>query len=90
VPIAGQEYEMTFERRYYEKYDTFLIEGSRQQMICLSAPTRNSNGTWTSHCQLIDADYSNTLDLNYCNVGDSTLFISNYHPEFDEEGFICV
>jgi hypothetical protein len=87
---VGQEYDVTFVKRYYEKYDTFIIDGSRQTMICLSAPTRNADGTWTSHCQLIDADYANTLDMSYCQPGCTTRFMSNYHPEYHEEGLICV
>jgi hypothetical protein len=56
-------------------------------MICLSAPTRNSDGTWTSHCQLIDSDYANQLDTTYCQPGCTTRFMSNYHPEYHEEGY---
>ena len=87
VQIVGQEYDVTFVKRYYEKYDTFVIDGSRQQMICLSEPHRNADGTWTQLAKLIDADYANTLDTSFCQAGATTRFMSNYHPEYHEEGY---
>ena len=87
VQVYGQEYTMDFRERYYEKYDTFKIEGSRQQMIVLAEPVRNISGGYTYHAQLIDADYSSSLDTAYCQVGMTTLFMSNYHPEYHEEGY---
>ena len=87
VQIVGQEYDVTFVKRYYEKYDTFVIDGSRQQMICLSEPHRNADGTWTQLAKLIDADYANTLDVSFCQAGATTRFMSNYHPEYHEEGY---
>lgn len=87
--LIGQEYEIEFRERYYEKYDTFRIEGSRQTMIVLHEPVRSSStsGAYTYICQLIDADYASTLDLSYCQPGMNTLFMSNYHPEYHEEGY---
>lgn len=85
--LMGQEWNIPFRERYYEKYDTFKIEGSKQTMIVLSEPIRSTDGGWNYHCQLIDADYSSTLDLNSCQAGMNTLFMSNYHPEYHEEGF---
>lgn len=87
VQLVNQEYEVAFVKRYYEKYDTFVIEGSRQQMIVLTEPQRMSDGSYSSVAQLIDSNYANTLDLNFCHPGDKTRFRSNYHPEFHEEGY---
>lgn len=87
--LYGQNYLVTFAERYYEKYDTFKIEGSRQTMIVLTEPTRNASvqGAFDYECQLIDADYSSELDLEFCKPGMTTLFMSNYHPEYHEEGY---
>lgn len=89
VKLIGQEFEIEFRERYYEKYDTFKIEGSRQTMIVLHEPVRSNvqAGAYTYICQLIDADYASTLDLAYCQPGMTTLFMSNYHPEYHEEGY---
>lgn len=89
VQIVGQEYSVEFKERYYEKYDTFKIESGtgKQQMIVLAEPVRATLGAWTYHCQLIDAEFSSTLDLNSCQPGMTTLFMSNYHPEYHEEGY---
>ena len=85
--IVGQEWEVSFVKRYYEKYDTFVIDESRQHMICLTEPQRNSDGSYSQIAQLIDADYSNELALEYCQAGCTTRFMSNYHPEYHEEGY---
>ena len=85
--LMGQEWAIEFRERYYEKYDTFRIEGSKQTMIVLGEPVRNAKGTYDYHCQLIDADYASTLDVNQCKAGMTTLFMSNYHPEYHEEGY---
>ncbi len=87
--LIGQEYEIEFRERYYEKYDTFRIEGSRQTMIVLHEPVRSNAqpGAYTYICQLVDADYASTLDESYCQPGMTTLFMSNYHPEYHEEGY---
>lgn len=86
VHVVGDEYEVSFVKRYYEKYDTFIINESRQQMIILTEPQRNSDGSFTSLASLIDSEYGNSLDLSYCQVGMETRFMSNYHPEYNEEG----
>ena len=61
--LIGQEYEVEFRERYYEKYDTFRIEGSRQTMIVLHEPVRSSAyaGGYTYICHLVSADYASTL-----------------------------
>jgi hypothetical protein len=85
--IAGQEYLCHFEKRYYERMDTFIIEYSRQTMIVLSVPTRCSDGSWEYHCQLISSDYHQELDTKYCQPGCDTRWMSNYHPELSKEGY---
>lgn len=91
VPIGdgsnGGDIIMAFKERYYEKYDTFRIEGSRQLVFVKTAPIRKADNYWEVVCQLVDADFSSILDTSYTQVGNQTRFITNYHPEMSEEGY---
>ena len=84
---AGSDITMYFKERYYEKYDTFKIDGSRQQCIVKSTPTRKYDSFWEYTVQLIDSDYSSILDVNACQLGMTTRFLSNIMPEYHEEGY---
>lgn len=84
---GGSEITMRFKERYYEKYDTFRIEKSRQQCFVLSRPYRRSEKCWEVQVRLIDNDYKSILDIDACQPGDYTRFISNYHPELHQEGY---
>lgn len=84
---GGSDITMYFKERYYEKYDTFKIDGSRQQCIVKATPTRKADNFWEYTVQLIDADFSATLDSTYCQVGMTTRFLSNIMPEYHEEGY---
>ena len=91
VPVGtganGADIIMAFKENYYQKYDTFRIEGSRQQCIVKSVPIRRADNYWEVMVQLIDADYSSILDTTATQVGNTTRWISNYHPELSEEGY---
>lgn len=91
VPIGdgsgGSDIIMAFRERYYEKYDTFRIEGSRQMAIVKTAPFRKADDYWEVVVQLIDADYASILDATACQPGNQTRFLTNYHPELSEEGY---
>jgi len=91
VPIGdgsnGSDIIMAFKERYYEKYDTFRIEGSRQMCFVKTAPIRKADNYWEVVIQLIDNDNSSILDTSYTQVGSQTRFITNYHPEMSEEGY---
>ena len=83
---GGADIEMYFKERYYEKYDTFKIDGSRQQCIVKTTPQRKADNFWAYTVQLIDADFSSELDTSACQVGMTTRFLSNIMPEYHEEG----
>lgn len=83
----GTDIIMAFRERYYEKYDTFRVEDSRQLFIVKTAPIRKADNYWELTAQLIDADYSSILDVEACQVGSKTRWQSNYHPELSEEGY---
>lgn len=84
---GGADILMYFKERYYEKYDTFKIDGSRQQCIVKTTPVRKADNFYEYTVQLIDADYSSVLDSASCQLGMTTRFLSNIMPEYHEEGF---
>lgn len=84
---AGSDIEMYFSERYYEKYDTFIIDGSRQQCIVKATPERRADNFYKYICQLVDSDFSAILDVNSCQVGMTTRFLTNIMPEYNEKGY---
>ena len=85
---AGADVLMYFKERYYEKYDTFKVNGSRQQFIVKTTPVRKADNFWEYTVQLIDADYSAIVDANSCQLGMKSRFLSNIMPEYHEIGFV--
>ena len=77
---------MAFKERYFEKYDIFKIDKTFQQCQVISRPVRKADNYWEVQVRLIDNDYSTTLDLSGCQIGDTTRFQSNAMPEMHEEG----
>jgi hypothetical protein len=87
----GTEIEMHFTERYFEKYDIFKIDESRQQCIVVSRPIRRADNDWCVSVRLIDNSYDTTLDLDACKAGMTCRFQSNAHPELSEEGkILCI
>ena len=84
----GSEIVMYFKERYYEKYDIFKIDKTRQQCMVVERPVRKADDLWEYVVRLIDNDYSSLLDISGCQVGDTTRFQSNAVPEMHEEGYI--
>ncbi len=84
---GGTDITMYFVERYYEKYDTFKVDDSRQQCIVKAVPQRKADNFWEYTVQLIDSDYSSVLDTNYCQKGMTTRFLSNIMPEYHEFGY---
>lgn len=84
--VGGSEITMYFPERYYEKYDTIQIAESKQQVIVLHSPVRKSDNFWEYVVRLIDNTLEETLDLDACKTGMETRFLTNYQPEFSEEG----
>lgn len=84
----GTEITMKFTERYFEKYDIFKIDESRQQCIVVSRPIRKADNCWEIQARLIDNSYDVELDLDACKKGMTCRFQSNAHPELSEEGYI--
>lgn len=83
----GVEIPMAFAERYYEVYDTFMIEDSHQLCIVIDGPIRKSDSFWEYSVRLVDADYNSELDTTACKVGCETRWIGNVMPELHEFGF---
>lgn len=83
----GSDITMYFKERYYEKYDTFKIDYTRQQCVVKTTPVRKADNFWEYTVQLIDSDYTSVLDLNGCQPGMTTRFLSNIMPEYHEIGY---
>lgn len=84
----GTDVSMLFKERYYEKYDIFKVDKTRQQFFVVQRPVRKSDNSWEYIVRLIDNDYSSIVDTTGCQIGDTTRFQSNAMPEMHEEGYI--
>lgn len=84
----GSEITMAFRERWYEKYDIFKIDQSRQQCIVVSRPVRKADNYWEVQVRLLDNSYDTTLDLSACKRGMTTRFQSVAMPELHEEGYV--
>lgn len=82
----GTDIIFHFPENYYQRNDVMIIEGSRQQVIFLSRPVRRSDRDWEIVGKLQDSDYNATLDVEFCQPGMKTRFLTNYQPEMHEEG----
>ena len=82
----GSEITMAFRENYYQKYDIFRIDKTLQQCQVVSRPIRRNDNYWEVQVRLIDNNYDSLLDLDGCQVGDTTTFQSVAQPEMSEEG----
>lgn len=91
VPAEGSssadEITMAFKENYYQKYDIFRIDKSKQQCEVVSHPIRRADDYWEVQVRLIDNTYDSSLDLDACQVGDTTTFQSVATVELSEEGY---
>jgi hypothetical protein len=83
--VGGSEVIFHFPERYYEMYDVFVIEDTRQQAIVKTVPVRRSDACYEVVCQLIDNDYSESVDESV--IGMQTRFLTNHMPELHETGY---
>ena len=100
----GSEVIFHFPERYYEMYDVFVIEETRQQCMVMLSPVRRSDAVVEYVCRIIDNDYKEVLDVDSARfttmtneildvdsiVGTDTRFITNHMPELHETGSILV
>ena len=84
---GGSDITFFFRERYFEKYETFKVDNSRQLIIVKTTPIRKADNFWEVTGQLVDSDFSSVLDATACQVGMTARFISNIQPEYHTEGF---
>lgn len=82
----GTEITMAFRENYYQKYDIFRIDESKQQCQVVSRPIRKSDNYWEIQVRLIDNNFDTLLDTDACQPGMTTTFQSVAMPELSEEG----
>jgi hypothetical protein len=82
--ISGQEGVVAFGENYYQKYDIFRVDETKQQFEVISRPIRKNDGYWEVVVRLIDNGYDSTADLS---EGMWTTFQSVAQPELSEEGY---
>lgn len=91
VPVGdganGSDIIFHFAENYYQRYDTFIVEKTRQMIIVINRPQRIRDNDFVVIGKILDDDYSSVLDTTGCQVGDKTRFITNYQPEMHEEGY---
>ena len=75
-----------FPENYYQKYDTFVVERTRQQFIVLNRPQRLRDNCWLVIAKILDNDYDSVVDPTTA-AGFQTRFVTNYHPELHSEGY---
>ena len=82
---GGSEIIFHFPEKYYEMYDVFVIEETRQQCIVKTVPVRRSDACYEVIAQVIDNDYSERIgdDVD----GMTTRFLTNHMPELHETGY---
>ena len=74
-----------FPENYYQKYDTFVVERTRQQFIVLNRPQRLRDNCWLVIAKILDNDYDSVVDPTTA-AGFQTRFVTNYVPELHSEG----
>ena len=64
---------------YYQKYDTFVVEDTRQQFMVMNRPQRLRDNDFILICKILDDNYDSVVvgDL----TGKTTRFVTNYQPE---------
>lgn len=77
---------MAFRENYYQKYDIFRIDETKQQCQVVSRPIRKRDDYWVVLVRLIDNNYDTILDVDGCQPGMTTTWQSTANVELSEEG----
>jgi hypothetical protein len=82
---GGSDVLVYMPENYYQKYDTFIVEETRQQFIVMNRPQRLRDNEFLLVCKILDDNYDVSVvgDL----TGKLTRFVTNYMPEMHEEGY---
>ena len=82
----GSDILFYFPENYYQKFDTFIIENTRDLIIVTNRPQRLRDNEFLVIGKINDSDYTSALDANKVVAGVMTRFVTNYMPELHEEG----
>lgn len=83
--MNGSEVIFQFPEHYYEMYDVFVIEETRQQCMVMMSPIRRSDAVVEYVCRVVSTDYNEYLDVDAI-VGTDTRFCTNHMPELHPKG----
>lgn len=83
--LNGSDVMFSFPENYYQRYDVFVVEDSRQQFIVMNRPQRIHDKQWTVVAKILDNDYSSMVDTTATYAGSMTRFVTNHMPEMSEE-----
>lgn len=82
----GADILFYFPENYYQKYDTFIIEKTRDLIIVMNRPQRLRDNEFLVVGKINDSDYTSAIDPSAL-AGEMTRFVTNYMPELHEEGY---
>ena len=54
----------------------------------MNVPVRKADNLWEYNVKLVDADFSAVLDVNACQPGMKTRWLSNVQPEYHDNGYL--
>lgn len=78
-----------FPENWYQMYDTFMIEETRQQFIVLQRPVKVAQNCWQVYAQIMDNDYDSVVKYPGATaeslVGCKTRFVTNWMPEMHKK-----
>lgn len=83
----GTDIIMTFTENYYQKFDIFRIDETRQQCQVITRPVRKADNRWEVTVRLVDNNYDTILDEEGCEPGKTTTWQSTVNVyDLSEEG----
>lgn len=82
---GAHEFTMTFDTKWYFKYDTFVDEVTREQYLVLSNPIRKADNAWEVVVSKLANDWGSSIASD---LGNLTHWVSNAHPELHDEGHV--
>lgn len=74
-----------FPENWYQKYDQFIVEETRQLFAVMNRPQRIADNCFLCVCKLVTNDYSESV--RPVKAGALTRFVTNAMPEMHEEGY---
>ena len=89
--VNGCDVKFYFPENYYQMYDTFKVEATRQLFIVTNMPQRLRDNCWLVIAKILDNSYDSVVDYHGASaeamIGLQTRFITNYHPEMHDRGY---